>query len=260
MTTQIAPGRSSLEIQGVSSGYFGSSVLRDVSVSCAEGVTLVIGPNGAGKSTLVRSITGLLRPVAGSVVYGGTEIQTMGAERIALLGISTVPERARLFSSMSVLDNLKIGYSLLTRRQRLGRLASDGNRSFEDMLKFVLEVFPDLSGRLSEESDRLSGGQQQMLAIARALVSAPGFLIMDEPTTGLYPGLVKELVAKIERISKGMPILLTEQNIAQTLPLATYVYVMESGRIVTHGKPKEIMSDEIRRAYLGDLSGEGAGL
>ena len=243
-------GPSSLEVRGISCGYFGSSVLRDVSVTCSEGVTLVIGPNGAGKSTLVRSITGLLRPVEGRVVYNGDEIQALGAEEIALRGVSTVPERARLFSSMSVLDNLKVGFSLLRQRERRGRVAQ--GRPFEEMLRFVFEVFPDLSSRLPDESGKLSGGQQQMLAIARALISSPRFLIMDEPTTGLYPGLVKELVAKIERISRGMPILLTEQNIAQTLPLASYVYVIESGRIVTHGRPGEIMNDEIRRAYLGE--------
>jgi branched-chain amino acid transport system ATP-binding protein len=247
-----------LEVRDLCAGYYSSSVLRNVSLTCSEGVSLVIGPNGAGKSTLVKSLVGLIRPVSGKVSYLGKEIGKLNARDISLLGITTVPERARLFSSMTVLDNLKVGYSLLESRRKLDALGQASwqgrGKDFGGMLGFVVETFPDLSGRLKERAGKLSGGQQQMLAIARALISAPRFLIMDEPTTGLYPALVKELVTKIRRIAQGMPILLTEQNIAQTLPLASYVYLLESGRIVLQGRPEEILNNErARRAYLGDV-------
>lgn len=236
-----------LEVEGLSAGYFGSTVLDGVGFSSGPGITLVTGPNGAGKSTLVRSIVGTLRPVLGSVRFEGRSIESLRAARIARLGIVTVPERARLFGDLRVIDNLRIGSRLAVRRGERVDLASD--------LDSVLELFPGLKEKLRTPARLLSGGQQQMVAIARALVTHPRLLVMDEPTTGLHPTLVKELLVKIEQVSRGLPILLTEQNVLQTVPIASRVHVLEAGRIVLSGTPEEILADDrVRRVYLGEAT------
>jgi branched-chain amino acid transport system ATP-binding protein len=241
-----------LQVDGLSAGYFGSTVLDGISFSSGPGITLVIGPNGAGKSTLVRSIVGLLRPVAGSVRFEGRAIEQLRADLIADLGVVTVPERARLFGDLRVIDNLRLGSRLAERRGEVVDLDAD--------VAAVQRLFPDLTPKLSAPARSLSGGQQQMVAIARALVAHPRLLVMDEPTTGLHPTLVKELVLKIEEVSRGLPILLTEQNVLQTVPIASYVHVLEAGRIVLSGSPAEILSDDrVRRVYLGErATGPGA--
>lgn len=237
-----------LNVDGLSAGYFGSKVLQDISLKCEGGITLVIGPNGAGKSTLVRSVTGTLRPVTGHITFEGTSIERMKGHQISGIGISTVPERGRVFSEMSVLENIKFGHE--SSRHTKG--------DFSGILDEVFSLFPDLRLKQNERASTLSGGQQQMLAIARALASKPKFLVMDEPTTGLFPKLVKELIEKIEAISKNMPILLTEQNVVNIVPIASKVYLLESGRIVLSGTPKEILeSPQVRKSYIGDVSGGG---
>lgn len=233
-----------LRVESLSAGYYGSTVLEDVSFSSGNGITLVIGPNGAGKSTLVRSIVGLLRPVTGRITFEEKPIETLRPEVIAGLGIATVPERARLFGDLRVVDNLTLGSRLAERRREKVDFAGD--------VASVLELFPDLRPRLRDPARLLSGGQQQMVAIARALVAHPKLLVMDEPTTGLHPTLVKELLVKIEQVSRGLPILLTEQNVLQTVPIATRVHVLEAGRFVHSGTPQEILADDrVRRIYLG---------
>jgi len=233
-----------LEVSHLRAGYFGSTVLDGVSFTSGPGVTLVIGPNGAGKSTLVRSVVGLLRPVTGRILLDGEPIQELRAEQIADLGIATVPERARLFGDLRVIDNLRLGSRLAERRG----IPVD----FEADVKTVQQLFPDLVAKLREPAHDLSGGQQQMVAIARALLAHPSLLVMDEPTTGLHPTLVKELIVKIEEVGRGLPILLTEQNVLQTVPIAQHVHVIEAGRIVLSGTPQEILADErVRRVYLG---------
>jgi branched-chain amino acid transport system ATP-binding protein len=234
-----------LQVRDLSAGYFGSTVLDGITFSSGGGITLIIGPNGAGKSTLVRSVVGSLRPVSGEVLFDGLPIQGLRAERVADLGVVTVPERARLFGELRVIDNLRIGSRLAARR---------GEKvDFEADLAEVQTLFPDLGAKLKDPAHSLSGGQQQMVAIARALVAHPKLLVMDEPTTGLHPTLVKELVVKIERVARGLPILLTEQNVLQTVPIASQVHLLEAGRIVLSGGPEEILAnDRVRRVYLGE--------
>jgi len=234
-----------LEVDGLSAGYFGSTVLDRISFSSAAGITLIIGPNGAGKSTLVRSIVGSLRPVSGTVRFEGQPLELLRADQIARLGIATVPERGRLFGDLRVVDNLRVGSRLAERRGETVDLESD--------LRAVTQLFPDLGPKLRQPARSLSGGQQQMVAIARALVAHPKLLVMDEPTTGLHPTLVKELVMKIEEVARGLPILLTEQNVVQTVPIASHVHLLEAGRIVLSGSPQEILADDrVRRVYLGE--------
>lgn len=233
-----------LQVEHLSAGYFGSTVLEDVSFISGNGITLIIGPNGAGKSTLVRSIVGLLRPVTGRITFEERPIDSLRPELIARLGIATVPERARLFRDLRVIDNLTLGSRLAERRHE--------SVDFDADLASVLELFPDLKAKLRDPARLLSGGQQQMVAIARALVAHPKLLVMDEPTTGLHPTLVKELLVKIEQVSRGLPILLTEQNVLQTVPIAARVHVLEAGRILHSGTPQEILADDrVRRIYLG---------
>ncbi|MGA8604895.1 MAG: ATP-binding cassette domain-containing protein [Thermoplasmata archaeon] len=233
-----------LKVEELRAGYYGSVVLDGISFASGPGVTLVIGPNGAGKSTLVRSVVGLLRPVGGRILLDDQPIHELRAEQVADLGIATVPERARLFGDLRVIDNLRLGSRLAQRRG----LEVD----FEADLAIVQKLFPDLVAKLREPAHNLSGGQQQMVSIARAMVAHPSLLVMDEPTTGLHPTLVKELIVKIEEVGRGLPILLTEQNVLQTVPIAQHVHVIEAGRIVLSGSPAEILSDDrVQRVYLG---------
>jgi len=237
-----------LEVERLSAGYFGSTVLDGISFTSGPGITLIIGPNGAGKSTLVRSIVGSLRPVRGEVRFEGRPIQNLRAEAIADLGIATVPERARLFGDLRVIDNLRIGSRLARRRGE----AVD----FERDVAEVKQLFPDLGKKLNDPAHSLSGGQQQMVSIARALIAHPKLLVMDEPTTGLHPVLVKELIVKIEQVARELPILLTEQNVLQTVPIAGHVHLIEAGHVVLSGTPKEILADDrVRRVYLGEHAG-----
>jgi branched-chain amino acid transport system ATP-binding protein len=239
-----------LRVESLSAGYFGSTVLDRVSFTASTGITLIIGPNGAGKSTLVRSVVGSLRPVTGEVQFKERPIQRLGPEQIAVLGIATVPERGRLFGELRVVDNLRLASRLAQRR--------GANVDFDADLAVLGQLFPDLATKLLKPARSLSGGQQQMVAIARALFAHPSFLVMDEPTTGLHPTLVKELLVKIEEVSRGLPILLTEQNVVQTVPIASQVHLLEAGRIVLSGPPREILADDrVRQTYLGEQEAGG---
>ncbi|MGC9123745.1 MAG: ABC transporter ATP-binding protein [Thermoplasmata archaeon] len=230
-----------LEIRNLNAGYFGSKVLQNITLECKEGITLVVGPNGAGKTTLVKSINGLLRPVDGKINFNGTEIHNLSPFLISRLGISTVPERGHVFSNMTVIDNLRVAFEAIKQ-----------NSDFNEFLERIFSIFPDLKEKLNDKSNTLSGGQQQMLSIARAMATNPKMLIMDEPTTGLFPKLVKELVLKIEEISKNMPILLTEQNVLDVVPIARQVSIIESGKIVFSGKPEEVLKNpQIKNIYFG---------
>ena len=235
------------EVMNLSAGYFGSQVLHDISISCEAGITLVVGPNGAGKSTLVNSLNGILRPVSGKILFDGKDLSSLRAHYITKEGVSTVPERGRFFSEMTVTENIMVAF------ESSGR----GVESIDETLRSVFALFPDLKEKEHLRAGTLSGGQQQMLSIARALASRPKFLIMDEPTTGLFPKLVKELLLKIREISKGMPILITEQNMVDIVPIATRVYLIESGKIVFSGSPEETISNpEIKSMYFGYKGGK----
>ncbi|MEM0201488.1 MAG: ATP-binding cassette domain-containing protein [Candidatus Micrarchaeaceae archaeon] len=212
-----------------------------------DGITLVVGANGAGKSTLVKSINGTLRPIDGEIIFNNKNIQTLNTHTIANLGIATVPERGRIFTNMTVKENMKVSFESSSKKKN----------DFLDVVEKLFAIFPDLKEKLNQDAGWLSGGQQQMLSIARALVSSPKFLIMDEPTTGLFPKVVRELITKIVQISENMPILITEQNLVDVVPIAKKVYLIESGKIVFSGNPDEVMTNTlIKKLYFGYKDGE----
>jgi branched-chain amino acid transport system ATP-binding protein len=233
-----------LEIEHLQAGYFGSRVLEDVSLVVDRGVTVVLGPNGAGKSTLLKAISGTLRPVKGAIRYQGRPLERLPAHRVARLGLSICPERSRLFGSLRVSDNLWIGLKLA----RLKGISTDPSV----LLRPILDLFPALEPRLDEKASQLSGGFQQALSIARALASQPGLLLMDEPTTGLHPRLAKDLLDRIRRISRDIPVLLTEQNARMALQIGDWAHLLENGHFVLSGSASSLLQDErVRKSYLG---------
>ncbi len=235
-----------LEVQGLSVAYGAAPALWGVSLRVQPGeLVCVVGPNGAGKTTLINAVAGLLRARAGTLRWQGQDITHLAAHKFCAAGIALVPEGRRLFTGMSVLENLELGS--FTRAARLRR---------RDTLAQVLALFPVLQEKLRAPAGALSGGQQQMVAIARALMARPGLLLLDEPSLGLAPLIVQEMFRAIRDINAlGTSVLLVEQNVAMAMTLAQRAYVMEEGRIVAQGPAGELMQrPEIRRAYLG-LSG-----
>ena len=217
--------------------------LHDVSINVNEGeIVSIIGHNGAGKSTLLKSISCLLKPTSGQIVYDGKTINGTDPDKIVSMGISHVPEGRQIFASLSVYDNLMAGS--YTRKD------SDGVKKDIDM---YCQRFPILGQRLHQRAGYLSGGEQQMLAIARALMSRPKILLMDEPSLGLAPVVVKEVYRIIEEIRKdGTAILLVEQNANKALNVSDRAYVLASGQIELTGSGKEMAeNDDVRRIYLG---------
>ena len=206
-------------------------------------VVALLGGNGAGKSTLLKTIAGLITPTAGRIALRDRNITGWPAEKIAAAGLSLVPEGRGLFPGMSVLDNLRMG----------GYASRLAGRKLSGRIEQAYEMFPVLAERLSDKAGNLSGGQQQMLAIARALVGSPDILLLDEPSTGLAPLLVAEVFEKIQQLKEsGMTILLAEQNVQMALETADRAYVIENGKVVFNGPASELMeSDEVKRAYLG---------
>lgn len=233
-----------LRVVNLSSGYGKLTVVRSVSLSVqANEVVALVGGNGAGKSTLLRTIAGLIHPSEGRILLAGREVAGKQAERIARMGLALVPEGRALFPSMSVMENLKVGLN--------ARKA--GAKQEAERLAAVFELFPNLAGRTASLAGELSGGQQQMLALGRAMMSAPDILLLDEPSTGLAPVLVSELFEKIALLKKsGMTILLAEQNVHKALEIADRGYVIENGRIVLEDTGEALKSsDRVRKAYLG---------
>lgn len=233
----------SLELKNVSVSYGKVPVLHDISLRVKKGqVVTVIGANGAGKSTLMKTVCGLLRPTRGSVRLFGQEINELDPDQIVPRGISLVPEGRRLFGAMTVRENLEMG--AYCRRD-----ADAVTRDFERVLAF----FPDLKAKLSVEAGSLSGGQQQMVAVARALMSAPRVMLLDEPTIGLAPAIVQVIAHVISEIrDSGVDVLLVEQNAEIALDVADYGYVLEQGRIVLEAPARDLASNvEVQRAYLG---------
>ena len=231
-----------LEIRGLYGGYGVQPVVTGVALSSIAGVTALIGSNGAGKTTTLRLISGTLRPDEGEITYRGRSLIGLPPDAIVRLGIVLVPEGGGLFGSMSVGENLLMGaYLPAARAQRKESLAR------------VLALFPRLAERREVVARRLSGGEQQMLAIGRAMMACPQLLILDEPSLGLAPAVIQQVAEAIQTIaSAGVPILLCEQNAAMALYLATQVFVMEQGRIVLHGTADELRRrPEIVQAYLG---------
>ena len=232
-----------LTVNDINVFYGAIHAITGVSLEVNEGeIVTLIGANGAGKSTILRTISGLLKPKTGSIQFEGQEIAGMPAHEIVKTGISQVPEGRRIFAEMSVLENLELG--AFTRKDKDGIKAD---------MELVFERFPRLKERIGQLAGTLSGGEQQMLAMGRALMSRPRLLLLDEPSMGLAPLLIKEIFTIIQDINKtGTTVLLVEQNANMALSIAHRAYVLETGRITLSGDAKELAaSDEVRKAYLG---------
>jgi len=232
-----------LEVRDLHVAYGPAPALWGVSFTLQPRELLcVVGPNGAGKTTLINTLAGVLRARSGRIDFDGRDISALPPHRWCEAGIALVPEGRRLFGSMSVLENLEIG-SLLP--------AAKAKRA--QSLQSVLALFPALKVKLDQPAGELSGGQQQMVAIGRALMARPRLLLLDEPSLGLSPLIVSEMFNAIRRVNaEGTAVLLVEQNVSMALGVADRAYVLEQGRMVAEGTPDELMQrDEIRRAYLG---------
>lgn len=232
-----------LQMENVNVFYGAIHAIKDISISVEEGeIVTLIGANGAGKSTTLRTISGLLKPRTGKILFEGKEIGGLAAQTIVKEGISQVPEGRRVFANMTVLENLELGAYI--RSDKAG---------IRDDLNAVFERFPRLLERKSQLAGTLSGGEQQMLAMGRALMSRPRLLLLDEPSMGLAPLLVKEIFEIVKQINRtGTTVLLVEQNANMALSIAHKAYVLETGRITLAGEAKELAaSEEVRKAYLG---------
>lgn len=235
-----------LEINGLCAGYGASDVLHNVSIAVARGsFHALIGANGAGKSTTMKALSGLLRPVRGSITFEGEDISRLPAARVVSRGLALVPEGRRVFGPMSVSENLQMGAFTALFPRRKGDLS--------ERLEFVLATFPRLKERLQQIAGTLSGGEQQMLAIGRALMSGPRFLALDEPSMGLAPVIVEQVFAALKQLQRdGLTILVSEQNASITLAHADFGHVMESGVIALSGQASALRDDDrVREAYLG---------
>ena len=232
-----------LEIRDLHVSYGGIRALKGIDLTVEEGqIVTLIGANGAGKSTTLRAISGLQKPQSGSILYGGEELVGLPAKEIVRRGIIHVPEGRRVFPDMTVAENLKIGAFL--RRDKDGIV--------HDM-DYVYSLFPRLKERSWQMAGTLSGGEQQMLAVGRALMSRPKVLMMDEPSLGLAPLIVKDIFSIIRRVNEdGITVLLIEQNANAALRIADYGYVLETGTIALTGTGEELLRNEsVREAYLG---------
>ena len=232
-----------LEIRDLCVSYGGIRALKGISLSVDEGqIVTLIGANGAGKSTTLRAISGLQKAQSGSILYGGEELTNLPAKEIVRRGIIHVPEGRRVFPDMTVAENLKIGAFLRTDQTAI---AQD--------LDYVYSLFPRLKERNWQLAGTLSGGEQQMLAVGRALMSRPKVLMMDEPSLGLAPLIVKDIFSIIRRVNQdGITVLLIEQNANAALRIADYGYVLETGTIALSGTGEELLRNEsVREAYLG---------
>jgi len=230
-----------LEVRGLSAGYGAQPVLANVSLDVgARALVVLVGANGAGKSTLLGAIAGLVA-CTGTVRLDGADVTGESISARVARGMVLVPEGRRLFGEMSVRDNLELGGYLRTARERRAAITE------------ALRLFPRLAERLGQAAGTMSGGEQQMLAVARGLVSRPRLLMLDEPSLGLAPKMVGELLRILQRIrDEGTSVLLVEQNVRQALAIADYGYVMERGAIVAEGAGAELLgTDVVRRAYLG---------
>jgi ABC-type branched-subunit amino acid transport system ATPase component len=231
-----------LEVGGLGAGYGQVQVLWDIGVRVDEReIVALVGANGAGKTTLLRAISGVLRPMGGSVRWDGRELAGMRPERIVQMGIAHVPEGRHLFAGLTVKENLLVG----AHHRKDPQVSRD--------LDWVVELFPRLGERLGQVAGRLSGGEQQMCAIARGLMSRPRLIMIDELSLGLAPNLVETLLDRLREIAgTGMSVLLVEQDVEAALALAARGYVLETGHIVAEGQSEALRTDpRIRRAYLG---------
>ena len=233
-----------LKMIGVETYYGKIKALHGVSLSIEPGqLVCILGANGAGKTTILKTICGIIEPEYGKIHYNNLQIDRKDPEEIIKLGISLVPENRRIFSKLTVYENLKMGGFLITDKEQ-----------FAKQIKYVTDYFPVLKKRSSQLAGTLSGGEQQMLAIAQALMLKPKLLLMDEPSLGLSPKLVQDIFAIIKYLHKsGVTILLVEQNVNQALKIADYGYVLTSGKIFLSGTYEELYEeDKVREQYLGE--------
>ena len=235
-----------LNIEKISAAYNSIQVLKDVSINVPKGkVVSIIGANGAGKSTLLKSISGLIRINKGRILYKDEDIAALPAHRIVGLGISQVPEGRQLFAHLSVKDNIHLGaYHYFKRRHR---------QDIEKRIQQVYQIFPILEKRSKQIAGTLSGGEQQMLAIARAMMGKPELLLLDEPSMGIAPLIVREIYNVIVHLNQtGTTILLVEQNARAALKVAHHSYVLENGNVVLEGLPTELLDNpKVKEVYLG---------
>ncbi len=239
----MSRGAPLLEVEAVDAGYGALHVLHEVSLAIAGGeIVSLVGANGAGKTTLIKTIVGLLRPRGGAIRFRGERIDALSPEAIITRGISVVPEGARVFPEMTVLDNLKMGAGAARARARE-----------VDTLAEVFRMFPRLGERRRQLGRTLSGGERQMLALGRALMACPEVLLLDEPSLGLQPSLVKGIIETIRRINeRGLTVFLIEQNVHSSLPISHRAYVLEQGRIVLEDAGAALLRNPyVRLSYLG---------
>lgn len=239
----ISERRKVLEIRGIDVFYGDVQVLWDVTFDVKQGeVVALIGANGAGKSTTLKTVSGLLRPRTGSILFDGSPIHTVAPFNLIELGIAHCPEARRLFVEMTVEENLD-----------MGSLRGDANREREKTKETVFRLFPWLRERRKQPAGTLSGGEQQMVAIGRGLMALPKLLMLDEPSLGLAPILVREIFDIIKKIrEQGTTVLIVEQNVKQTLAIADRAYVLENGRVVMQGTGQALLNDQhVKTAYLG---------
>ena len=231
-----------LTLERLSAGYRRLQILHEISMEVREGeIVALIGANGAGKTTMLRTISGLLQPSGGSIVFNGEQIGGMRPDRIMRKGLVHVPQDRGLFGRLTVMENLEMG--------AYTRVRGESSSTLDE----VLTLFPALAERRSQRADTMSGGEQQMLAIGRALMARPRLLSLDEPSIGLAPKLVAEVLEAVTRIrDTGVTVLIVEQNAAHTLAISDRAYVIESGDIVVEGVGRELVDDDrVRTAYLG---------
>ena len=233
-----------LSVNNLQVHYGMIQAIKDVSFEVNEGeVIALIGTNGAGKTTILHTVSGLLQPTKGSVIFEGQDITKVPAHKIVSLGMAHVPEGRRVFAQLTVLENLKLG--AYTRKDK---------NEMEETLQMIYKRFPRLEERKNQVAGTLSGGEQQMLAMGRALMSHPKIILMDEPSMGLSPIFVEEVFKIIRDISaEGVTVLLVEQNAKKALNIADRAYVLETGNIILQGDAKKLMNDEsVKKAYLGE--------
>jgi branched-chain amino acid transport system ATP-binding protein len=236
-----------LTVERLNVSYGILPVLSDLSFRVGKGeIVSLVGANGAGKTTILRAVSGIVRPRSGRIVFAGTDIAGLPSHRVARMGIAHVPEGRGIFGNMTVLENLEIGAGSRRSLQRIG-----------ENLERVFAIFPRLKERARQVAGTLSGGEQQMLAIGRALVASPDLMLLDEPSMGLSPLLVTEIFRLIAEINRGgMSILLVEQNAYMALSVAHRAYVLETGRLAVEGKASDLRNDpKVKAAYLGDVAG-----
>jgi branched-chain amino acid transport system ATP-binding protein len=232
-----------LEVSELSINYGGAAALAGVSLVLEKGeIVALVGANGAGKSSFIRAVAGIQRPVTGKIMFAGRDIVTLQSHEICRLGVGQVAEGRQLFAALTVLENLQMGAT-----PRHGRSRS------KELMNEVFALFPRLAQRRKQLAGTLSGGEQQMLAIGRCLMAAPELIMLDEPSLGLAPNLVQEMLGTIQQLNqRGLTILLVEQNVAASLKLCQRGYVLENGRIAMTGTGQGLLIDErIRQAYLG---------